>query len=137
MVPKEDTLAKAMDKAGLEEGRSFPPFLELASLKAGDYFIGTIHEGVAAEWVPKKGKNKGKKQKGFRFVVDIDETNKPDLPQPSITLSVQGGLLGYQLADEQRPKGVKLPCTIGFIYKGRDEEERHQTEIRWPKAKAA
>lgn len=124
---------RASEKMGVERGGGDRyPFLPLRD-KVGNWFTGTVEGMREISWIPKKGKNKGKRQTAELWTVIVEASNMPGVDAGERhALSVSGGLLGYQL--ENRPASCKdFPFPIGVKYSGKDEEGRHQTEVRFPK----
>jgi hypothetical protein len=88
-------------------------------------------------FIPKKGKNKGKKQTSTLYALTVESSNMPGVEAgEDYVISVDGGLLGYQLtAGEGLPVGLKYPYNVAIRYAGKDDEGRHQTEVRFPDSK--
>jgi hypothetical protein len=108
------------------------PFLDLRG-KSGNWVTGTMQGEREISFVPKKGKNKGKRQTSTLYQIETKETNIVGADAgETYVLSVDGGLLGWQLT-EGKPKGLEYPYAVAIRYSGKDDEGRHQTEVRFPK----
>jgi hypothetical protein len=132
MEKKVSDFDRAADAAGtIKDERNKVPFLDLRG-KSGNWVTGTMTGESEISFVPKKGKNKGKKQTCTLYKMTVSKTNIPNVePGDEVCVSVDGGLLGYQLT-EGRPKGVGYPYSFAIRYSGKDDEGRHQTEVRFP-----
>jgi hypothetical protein len=140
-LDKKAKTVSAFDKAAAAVGavkdeRNQVPFLDLRG-KSGNWVTGLMTGESEITFIPKKGKNKGKKQTCTLYKLTVNETNIPGVEATDdVAISVDGGLLGYQLTEgEGLPKGLKYPYDVAIRYAGKDDEGRHQTEVRFPKAK--
>lgn len=128
----QDPFDSACASEGMEEGRNFAPFLDFKKQEGG-WVIGILGEGKAVTYVPKKGKNKGKKQDAVYFSFVVSKSGMKTAEEGKEYTISPTGLLLYQF-QKGKPTHVKLPCeNVGIRYLGRDSEDRHQTEVRWPK----
>ena len=127
---ERDGFNSACEAEGMEGGRSFAPFLEFKKEVEG-WVIGTISEGKAVTYVPKKGKNKGKKQTGMYYPFTVTKSGMKSAEEGKEYTISPSGLLGYQL-EKGRPAMLSFPCLIAIKYLGLDSEDRHQTDVRWP-----
>jgi hypothetical protein len=132
---KQSDFDRAAEKAGTQkDDRNRVPFLDLRG-KSGNWVTGTLTGEREINFVPKKGKNKGKKQTCTLFLITVDASNMPSVePSEEYAISVDGGLLGYQLG-EGKPSALKYPYAVAIRYAGKDDEGRHQTEVRFPESK--
>lgn len=122
---------KAAEAVGVtKDERNQVPFLDLRG-KSGNWVTGLMTGDSEISFVPKKGKNKGKKQTCTLYKITVNETNIPNVASgDDVCISVDGGLLGYQLT-EGKPKGIEYPYDVAIRYSGKDDEGRHQTEVRF------
>lgn len=127
---EKDGFTAATENEGLKSDRNFHPFLELLA-KVGNYVVGEIISSREATFVPKKGKNKGKRQETTYFDIRVTNTNIEGVLEDELRTISPSGLLLWQLTTGL-PAGVKIPCMVGIKYMGRDDEDRHQTEVRYP-----
>jgi hypothetical protein len=127
----KDPYEKACESAGMEEGRNTSPFLEFKK-EVGGWVIGLLGEGLDVTYTPKKGKNKNKKQETVYFPFDCEKSGMKSAEEGKQYTISPTGLLLYQFT-KGRPASVKLPARVAIKYLGRDDEDRHQTEVRWPK----
>jgi len=126
---EKDGFNDATEAEGLKTDRSFNPFLPLFK-KQGNWVLGSIVSSREATFVPKKGKNKGKKQETTYFDMKVDQTNIEGVKTDLMYTISPSGLLLWQLTTGV-PAGVKIPMSIGIKYMGLDDEDRHQTEVRY------
>jgi len=127
---KKDAFLEACNEDGVDATRDFPPFLPFKS-QVGDFVTGELLSEKDTTYVPKRGKNKGKKQETTYFIIVIKRTNISGVIVGDKYTISPTGLLLYQLT-EGKPKGLSYPCMVGIKYEGRDDEERHQTRVAWP-----
>lgn len=131
-MDKKDEFATAAEAEGLE-GRTLHPFIELTG-KVGNWITAEVMPGRDTKFTPKKGKNKGKVQDTTYFDARIIKTNMENLSEGDMVTISPSGLLKYQLS-KGLPSGVTLPAVIAIKYLGRDDEDRHQTEVRYPSSR--
>lgn len=125
---------RAAEKMGVvKDGGIRLPFLDLRA-KSGNWVTGTVIGEREITFKPKRGKNKGKLQTSTLYEILVETSNIPGVESgESYALSVDGGLLGWQF--ENRPKEcTAYPFPVAIRYSGKDDEGRHQTEVRFPKA---
>ena len=129
------TADKVAAEMGLEEGNHNSPFIEFKGKEnIGKFFFGEVQPGREVTYIPKKGKNKGKKQTSTYYPVVVEQTDMKAVEEGKAYTISATGLLNYQFTDGAKEKGHNLPSKVMVIYKGLDDEGRHQTEVRWPKA---
>ena len=133
-LPKNDEFDQQCSEAGMEEGRSFAPFLNFKA-EIGGWVIGRLGAGKPVKYTPKKGKNKGKVQSATYFPFDCEKARMKTIEEGKQYTISPTGLLFYQFTTG-RPKSLDLPARVAIKYLGRDDEDRHQTEVRWPAQKA-
>jgi len=127
---EKDAFNAATEGEGLKNERTMYPFMELTD-KVGNWFIGTVTKMREATFIPKKGKNKGKKQEAFYIDVEVEQTNISGLGAGDMATVSAPGLLEYQFT-KGLPVGLVVPFKVGIKYLGKDDEGRHQTEVRYP-----
>lgn len=135
---------KLMDKTGFDEatedqglaadGRERTPFLPLTD-KKGNWVVGEIAEGRAVTYIPKKGKNKGKKVNTTYFPITITKSGIDGVAVGEKYTISPTGLLLFQLSKGMDERGLEFPIVLGLKYNGRDSEDRHNTEVRYPEVK--
>ena len=129
-MAKQDAFNEACSEAGLEGEHNRTPFLPLYE-KAGNWVRGTMLNEKTITYTPKKGKGKGKKVSKLVFSIEVESSNMDGVEAGSAFTISPAGLLAYQF--EKKPAGLEYPYQVGIKYLGRDAEERHQTEVRFPK----
>ena len=134
VAPQSEFDKAAAAVGDVKDERTKVPFLDLRD-KSGNWVTGLMTGESEIHFVPKKGKNKGKKQTSTLYKILVNQSNIPNTESgDERCISVDGGLLGYQLT-EGKPKGLDYPYDVAIRYSGKDEEGRHQTEVRFPKKK--
>jgi hypothetical protein len=130
---KDNAFDAACEEEGLVATRGdMHPFLPFKD-KVGSWVVGTVEPGFAVEYKPKKGKNKGKLVKTTYFHILVEKADMPGVSAGDKFTISPTGLLLYQLT-EGKPEAVELPAKVAIRYIGRDDEDRHQTEVKFPKA---
>jgi hypothetical protein len=127
-----DPFKDLCDEQGLVDNNQNNPFLPYKE-KVGDFVLGTVVSSKDVTFVPKKGKNKGKKQETTYFTFEVEETNIASVVVGQTYTISPSGLLLYQLT-KGLPKGLEMPFKVAIKYEGQDAEDRHQTRVAYPKA---
>ena len=127
---EKDGFAAATEAEGLKTERTMYPFVDLTD-KAGNWLVGNVTKMREAKFTPKKGKNKGKAQEAFYIDIEVEQTNIAGLGAGDMGTVSAPGLLEYQFT-KGLPVGLSVPFKVGIKYLGKDDEGRHQTEVRFP-----
>lgn len=123
----KDTLAEL----GLKDKSDLPPFLEMFKEEHKGKFVAGIIEAPHAIKFKVRGQPVTKMVHGMT----IKKTNVEGYKEGDRVTISPPGLLAFQLSDEERPAGVVFPVNVLIEYKGKDEEDRHQTKVYWPESK--
>lgn len=122
----------ATENEGLEkDSRERTPFLPLTD-KVGNWVVGEVGPGRDVTYVPKKGKNKGKKVNTTYYPITIQSSNISDVSEGDRFTISPTGLLAFQLSKGMEERGLEFPIVLGIKYAGLDKEDRHNTEVRYP-----
>jgi hypothetical protein len=124
------------DKATEDEGlaadsRERLPFLPLTD-KKGNWVTGEVGEGRAVSYVPKKGKNKGKKVNTTYYPITVLKSGIAGVGAGDKLTISPTGLLAFQLSKGMEERSLEFPIVLGIKYNGMDDEGRHNTEVRYP-----
>ena len=129
-------LEKGFDEAASASGlasdsRERTPFLPLTD-KVGNWVVGVVGLGRAVTYIPKKGKNKGKKVNTTYYPITIEQSGIEDVNEGDRFTISPTGLLAFQLSKGMEERNLKFPIVLGIKYNGQDDEDRHNTEVRYP-----
>jgi hypothetical protein len=118
--------------AGLnEDSRERTPFLPLTD-KVGNWVLGLVGAGRAVSYVPKKGANKGKKVSTTYYPITIEKSGIDGVEVGAKFTISPTGLLAFQLSKGMAERNLNFPIVLGIKYNGLDDEDRHNTEVRYP-----
>lgn len=124
-----------LSKMGLKRsGAAKWPFLPFKD-EVGALVAGKLLDSRDVTFIPKKGKNKGKKQETVYFTIEVSESNIKGVTKGARYTISPTGLLEWQLTEGLQKAGHSIPCDVAIRYLGKDDEDRHQTEVFYPKSK--